>query len=217
MKELYHISVLGDSISTFEGCTPLGGVYYGPTFGDITGVYTPEDTWWMQVIRAMGGQLLANNSWSGSTVSTVGGIPACSLSRIRKLAVDGQAPDQILILAGLNDVNLFADPQLFASDYRLMLQRIRETYPQAAVTCGTFTSGYLSDTPFTQQIGPMRDRLAPYNQAIRAAVAEAGVQLADIAQLDQRYASMDGLHPNGEGMKQLARFWLETTEATLLK
>lgn len=212
MKDPCYISVLGDSISTFEGCTPLGGVYYAPSFGEITGVHSPEDTWWMQVIRAMGGQLLANNAWSGSTVSTVGGMPACSPSRIRKLAVGDQAPDHILILSGLNDVNLFADPALFASDYRLMLRRIREAYPRAAVTCGTLTSGYLSATPFTQQIGPMRDRLAPYNEAIRAAVAEAGVHLADIARLDRRYASMDGLHPNGEGMQQLARFWLETAD-----
>lgn len=210
MNDPCCISVLGDSISTFEGCTPLGGVYYAPAFGDITGVHTPEDTWWMQVIRAMDGQLLANNSWSGSTVSTVGGMPACSPSRIRKLAVEGKAPDHILILSGLNDVNLFADPQHFAADYGLMLRRIRAAYPRAAVTCGTLTSGYLSATPFTQQIGPMRDRLAPYNAAIRVAVAEAGVRLADIAGLDRRYASMDGLHPNGEGMAQLARFWLET-------
>lgn len=205
-----YISVLGDSISTFDGCTPPGGVYYGPSFGDITGVSSPEDTWWMQVIRAMGGQLLANNSWSGSTVSMVGSLPACSPSRIRKLAGEGATPDHILILAGLNDVNMYADPQAFGDDYRTMLNRIRSAYPQAQVTCGTLTTGYLSDTPFTHQLGHVRDRLEPYNEAIRAAVAEAGYRLADIARLDQRYASMDGLHPNGEGMGQLARFWLES-------
>ena len=102
------ISVLGDSISTFDGYTPPGGVYYGPSFGSITGVYTPEDTWWMQVIRALDGALLANNSWSGSTVSMVGSLPACSPSRIRKLAAEGMTPDHILILAGLNDVNIYA-------------------------------------------------------------------------------------------------------------
>lgn len=206
------ISVLGDSISTFDGYTPPGGVYYGPSFGSITGVYTPEDTWWMQVIRALDGALLANNSWSGSTVSMVGSLPACSPSRIRKLAAEGMTPDHILILAGLNDVNMYAEPQAFGADYQRMLQRIREAYPQADVTCGTLTTGYLSNTPFTHQLGHVRDRLDPYNQAIRAAAAAAGYRLADIARLDRRYASMDGLHPNGEGMKQLTRFWLETTE-----
>lgn len=205
-----HISVLGDSISTFDGLTPPGGVYYGPSFGDITGVRTPEDTWWMKVIRAMGGELLANNSWSGSTVSMVGSLPACSPSRIRKLAVDGVTPDHILIFAGLNDVAFFAEPSAFASDYSLMLQRIRESYPQAVVTCGTLITGYLKDTPFTHQLGHIREKYLPYNQAILETAAAHGCQTADIAAFNERFASMDGFHPNAEGMEQLADFWLRS-------
>lgn len=206
-----RFSVLGDSISTFDGISPPGGVYYGPSFGDITGVRSPEDTWWMKVIRAMGGQLLANNSWSGSTVSMVGSMPACSPSRIKKLAVDGVPPDHILIFAGLNDVAFFAEPSAFAADYGLMLQRIRTFYPQAAVTCGTLITGYLSNTPFTHQLGHIRERYLPYNQAILDAAASYGYQAADIAAFNQRFASMDGFHPNGEGMEQLADFWLKST------
>ena len=208
---LYHISVLGDSISTFDGISPPGGVYYGPSFGDITGVRTPEDTWWMQVIQAMGGQLLANNSWSGSTVSMIGSMPACSPSRIKKLSVDGTAPDHILIFAGLNDVAFFADPNDFAADYQKMLQRIRESYPQAQVTCGTLITGYLKNTPFTHQLGHIREKYLPYNQAILEAAAQFGYQTADIASFNERFASMDGFHPNGEGMGQLADFWLKST------
>ena len=206
----FHISVLGDSISTFDGISPPGGVYYGPSFGDITGVRTPEDTWWMQVIRAMGGQLLANNSWSGSTVSTVGSLPACTLSRIKKLAVDGVEPNHILIFAGLNDVAFFAEPAAFAADYGLMLQRIKETYPQAQVTCGTLITGYLKDTPFTHQLGHIREKYLPYNQAILETAAAHGYQTADIAAFNERFASMDGFHPNREGMAQLADFWLRS-------
>ncbi len=209
-SEPYHISVLGDSISTFDGISPPGGVYYGPSFGDITGVRTPEDTWWMQVIRAMGGQLLANNSWSGSTVSTVGSLPACTLSRIKKLAVDGVEPNHILIFAGLNDVAFFAEPAAFAADYGLMLQRIKETYPQAQVTCGTLITGYLKDTPFTHQLGHIREKYLPYNQAILETAAAHGYQTADIAAFNERFASMDGFHPNREGMAQLADFWLRS-------
>ena len=57
-----------------------------------------------------------------------------------------------------------------------------------------------------------KDQAARLTLAAYAAAAAAGYRLADIARLDRRYPSMDGLHPNGEGMKQLARFWLETTE-----
>lgn len=209
-SEPYHISVLGDSISTFDGISPPGGVYYGPSFGDITGVRTPEDTWWMQVIRAMGGTFLANNSWSGSTVSMVGSLPACTLSRIKKLAVDGVEPDHILIFAGLNDVAFFAEPAAFAADYGLMLQRIKETYPQAQVTCGTLITGYLKDTPFTHQLGHIREKYLPYNQAILETAAAHGYQAADIAAFNERFASMDGFHPNREGMAQLTDFWLKS-------
>ena len=209
-SEPYHISVLGDSISTFDGISPPGGVYYGPSFGDITGVRTPEDTWWMQVIQAMGGTFLANNSWSGSTVSMVGNLPACTLSRIKKLAADGVEPDHILIFAGLNDVAFFAEPAAFATDYGLMLQRIKDTYPQAQVTCGTLVTGYLKDTPFTHQLGHIREKYLPYNQAILETAAQFGYQTADIASFNERFASMDGFHPNGEGMSQLADFWLKS-------
>lgn len=205
-----YFSLLGDSISTFQDFSPPGGVYYAPSFGEITGVRSVEDTWWMQVIRALGGQLLANNSWSGSSVASTGALSACSPSRIRKLAANGITPDHVLVFSGLNDVNQYVPEEQFAEDYACMLQRIREAYPQAEVTCGTLITGYLSNTPFHRQLTPFRERLIPYNEAIRRAAAAAGCQVADLALLeDARYPSMDGLHPNGEGMTQLAQLWLQ--------
>lgn len=205
-----YISVLGDSISTFEGFTPPSGVYYAPSFGSITGVCSAEDTWWMQVIRATGGVLLVNNAWSGSTVSAAGALPACSPSRIRKLAAEGKTPAQVLILSGLNDVNQWIPPAVFSADYQTMLCRIREAYPKAQVTCGTLVTGYLSNTPFTRSIALFRARLLPYNDGIRQAAAATGCTLADLARDHVTYAAMDGLHPNGEGMRQLAQAWLKS-------
>lgn len=207
-----RFSILGDSISTFDGYTPPGGVYYGPSFGEITGVHSAEDTWWMKVIRALGGELLANNSWSGSTVASVGALAACSLSRIRKLAVDGVTPDHVLVFSGLNDVNQYVSPEVFAADYEKMLRQIREAYPRAAVTCGTLITGYLSNTPFTRSLALFRERLFPYNEGIRAAAAAAGCQVADLARLEESYPAMDGLHPNGAGMAQLATLWLRSLD-----
>ena len=48
-------SVLGDSISTFQGYCPVGAEHYAPDTGAATGVYTVEDTWWMQEISPQGG------------------------------------------------------------------------------------------------------------------------------------------------------------------
>lgn len=206
------ISVLGDSISTWQGCSPASGFYYGPAFGNVTGVARAEDCWWMQVIQAMGGRLLRNDSWAGSTVCTQGAMPACSVSRLKRLAEDTQTPDDVLIYTGLNDVDRHIPPELFAVDYEAMLEKLRVLYPQAQVTCGTLLAGYLGDSPF-RQFAHFQQRLDPYNQAIRAAAAAQGCRVADMAASGREYASMDGLHPNGTGMGQLAEIWLESLQA----
>ena len=200
-------SVLGDSISTFQGFTPPGGVYYAPSSGPVTGVSDVEDTWWMQVIRARGGVLLANNSWSGSTVAESGNLGAASLSRIRKLGPDGVRPDVVMIFTGLNDVGRYVPPEVFRSDYEKMLRRITELYPGAQVRCGTLTVGYI-ERPLFPRLSYFGQRLEEYNEAIRDAVSAAGAKLADLAALEESYESMDGLHPSGVGMKQVAGMWL---------
>ena len=59
-------SVYGDSISSFEGILPQGWrVFFEGEQLELTGVKTPHDTWWGQVIDHFGGQFLANASWSG--------------------------------------------------------------------------------------------------------------------------------------------------------
>ena len=60
------ISILGDGIKM---CIRDS---YSPDLGAATGVHTVEDTWWMQVIRALQGRLLSNLSISGNTISTAG-------------------------------------------------------------------------------------------------------------------------------------------------
>lgn len=202
------ISILGDSISTFAGASPSGGEYYGPGFASVTGVSSVQDTWWMQVIHALGGELLANDSWSGSTVAASGLMPACSLSRLRKLAPDGVTPDQILVFTGLNDAYCYIGPEEFGQDYERMLQQLRTLYPQAEIFCGTLLKGYLGD-PAVPHLAAFGQRLQAYNQKIRAAVrCTSGCHTADLAVLKEEYASLDGLHPNGQGMKQLAALWL---------
>ena len=147
-----NFSVLGDSISTFQGYSPWGAAHYSPDLGAATGVHTVEDTWWMQVIRALQGRLLSN------------------------------------------------------------LSRLRQTYPHAQISCGTLILGAV---PGTQgSLSCLVQRLAPYNQAIRSAVAQADCQLVDLAAMHSRYDALDAFHPNGTGMAQLARLWLQGMEAS---
>lgn len=84
-----NFSVLGDSISTFQGYSPWGAAHYSPDLGAATGVHTVEDTWWMQVIRALQGRLLSNLSISGNTISTagtMGGFPRVELHSLPSMA-----------------------------------------------------------------------------------------------------------------------------------
>lgn len=102
MKRLF--SVYGDSISTFEGIIPEGWrVFYEGEQRRETGVETPGDTWWMQVINHFDGEFLANAAWSGCVVEGTTFPQGASERRIRELEKNGSAPDDILVYIGIND------------------------------------------------------------------------------------------------------------------
>ena len=97
-------SILGDSISTFEGCNPAGfRVFYEEERREATGVREARDTWWAQVVDALDGELLANGSFSGSMVEGAGFPAGDSAERVAALARGGQAPDVVLVFMGIND------------------------------------------------------------------------------------------------------------------
>ncbi len=100
-----RISVFGDSISTFEGVTVAGNrCYYDDADTNGTGVAQPADTWWMQVIDALGGELCANGAYSSSMVAGVGFPAGCSLGRAQQiLGPQGEGPDLVLVFIGIND------------------------------------------------------------------------------------------------------------------
>lgn len=200
-------AVIGDSISTFQGYSPVGAEHYLPDLGAATGVYTVEDTWWMQVIRARGGAFLSNLSIAGNTVVTDGKMGGFPPRRLAQLAPGGRQPDCILLYAGLNDVNFYIPPQVFAREYKALLGRLQALCPQAEIWCGTLILGAIHGDETSRL--PMVKALAPYNDAIRAAVQAAGCRLADLAALGRRYTSLDAFHPSGQGMAQMAGLWLE--------
>ena len=199
-------SVLGDSISTFQGYCPVGAEHYAPDTGAATGVATVEDTWWMQVIRGLGGSFLSNQSISGNTISPAGTMGGFSPKRLRALAVEGRGPDHVLLYAGLNDANFGIPLEVFAREYGNLLAALGELYPRAQVHCGTLVLGAIPGT--VNSMACFVQRLVPYNAAIRATAAQAGCHLVDLAATGQRYDALDAFHPTGNGMAQLARLWL---------
>ncbi|MDO4290061.1 MAG: GDSL-type esterase/lipase family protein [Eggerthellaceae bacterium] len=97
-------SVYGDSISSFEGTQPEGwSVFYAGEQRAQTGVDSPADTWWGQVIDHFDGEFLSNAAWSGCVLEGTEFPTGASARRIAALEKDGRTPDEVLVHIGIND------------------------------------------------------------------------------------------------------------------
>lgn len=205
--EKIRISVLGDSVSTFAGYTPAEALFYDSWRQEETGVMSPDDTWWMQVIQGLGGVLGVNNSYAGSTVA--GGLltSGTSETRLQTLGAEGE-PDLILIAMGANDWGFGVPPQEFEYEYRRMLQRLGRLYPKSEKWCATLLRGRA--VPEEDMFFNVESVLSPnlYSGSIRRIAAETGCHVADLAASRMEYESIDGVHPNKAGMKMISGLWL---------
>lgn len=206
-----RISILGDSVSTFAGYTPEEALFYDSWRQRETGVTSSDDTWWMQVIQGMGGILGINNSYAGSTVSGSLASSGTSERRLQTLGADGE-PDMILVAMGANDWGFGVNPQEFEYEYRRMLQRLRRLYPQAELWCATLLRG--RPVQEEEMFFNVESVLSPdiYSEIIRKTVLEEGLHLADLSSYHVEYETVDGVHPNKEGMKMISCLWLRELE-----
>ena len=109
------ISILGDSISTFDGYIPVAdgfNLQHLARYPQADLLTDVNETWWMQVIDALDARLGINDSWRGATCSgahpvttgTTGANAAMgNLTRIQNLGSNG-TPDVILFYGGTNDL-----------------------------------------------------------------------------------------------------------------
>ncbi len=106
--------IFGDSYSTFEGFIPEGNaIYYRDGGNDTTDVTKVEETWWHQVAKEIGLNILFNDSWSGSTLCHTGydGVDCSKTSsfiyRLRNYIADGffekNNIDKIFVFGAIND------------------------------------------------------------------------------------------------------------------
>ena len=195
-----------------------------------TGVVKETDTWWGKVIRFFGGELLVNNSWSGSRVTM---IPenselfpsACSDERTGFLHWDEEVPDVILIYLGTNDWGFGAllsrrdkrkktRPQIanysryqeFDYAYDNMLKKLRRNYPSAEIWCCTLGVTEMSSNPyfeFPYEYCGMN--IEAYNGVIRKKAKKHKCNIIDLYAENQPYDTIDGTHPNKDGMNTLAK------------
>ena len=205
-----YFSVMGDSVSTLAGYNPPEcGVYYDWKMKRLAGISTPEDTWWGKVIEELGGSLLVNHSWAGSTVCRLPGCEVesygCSDERTGALGSEGHLPDVVMILMGLNDlghgVSLAREGESLTSfpvAYGVMLKKIQQNYPGTEIWCLTL--------PRISGIGA---RAENYNRVIRTCAAENGCRCVDIYRSDAVCDTMGDYHPTAQGMQTIARLVIE--------
>ena len=222
------VSIVGDSISTYEGYNPYGfAVYYDRGMQELNGLHSVYDAWWAKVNQRLRAYLCVNNSYSGSRVSGKIFPAGESEERILNLRTDKYNPDIILIYIGFNDFgngisirhdSVFRryrnDSDTFEDAYNNMLRSIKKYYQNATVACGTLMRTvikYDSEWSFPERLYgiPYED----YNDAIRRACRDNGCHLADLTASDIRYETLDGTHPTIRGHDTIAGEWIKSLGA----
>lgn len=215
-------SILGDSISTLEGYIPEG--YKAFFEGDVcktSGVNTPEDTWWGKVINFFGGKLLSNSSYSGSRVtSTNRTFPAAySEKRMDDLSKNGVSPDVIIIYIGFNDwangvdleqenngcCQLLFPCNIFFDAYSGLVFELKNEYPNAEIICCTLNPTYMSSNHlFAFPYDRAGIHIEKYNEKIKQSAKCYECNLIDLYSYNKSNDTIDGSHPNVDGMNTIA-------------
>ena len=223
------ISIIGDSISTFNGYMPSGYASHYPreTITDVS------QTWWHLLCKETGASLLTNASMTGSYVtgdstSQTDALAACSDKRIADLANSGSTPDIVICFIGINDFaqnvhrplgNYTGESAIceegeitdFSNAYALMIKKVMSAYPDAKVYCcslpetnaeGWDTTGNGS-FPCSNNNGVA---LAAFNGRIRTLCYALGAEFIDVHACGINYWNLDrythdGLHPNADGAR----------------
>lgn len=209
------LSILGDSISTYKGYSNNDSankmLFYNPYF--YREPFPVEGTYWKMILDTLGMELCVNNSWSGGNLSgrdneNSGVNRATNLSRD-----DGTEPDFIILFMGMNDLGRSINPEIFAIDYEESLRRMREKYPNADICCMNMPNRDIR----------MKKETEVFNSIIENAVKNAGekVFMADFfhSPLENDYYynnTIDGLHPDPDGMRIIADVFLEAMKKNLL-
>ena len=206
------ISILGDSISTFQGWS--NNTSYNTTIGSNAVYYTGSrdgftavsETWWMQTITRAGLELVVNNSWSGDEVTARG------VSRAQQLHNnDNREPDLIAVYLGINDFRRGRTEDAFLVKYEEMITGLLGKYGEADVYLFTllYTSNMESSVYTPAEV-------VKYNAIIREIAEKYGCTLVDIYTdtgiTPENLATYMGdkvLHPNYAGMDLITNCFLD--------
>lgn len=205
------ISILGDSISTFEGWS--NNTSYNATIGSNAVYYTGSrdgfaavsETWWMQTITRTGLELVVNNSWSGDCVTSRG------VSRAKQLHNnDGRDPDIIAVYLGINDFRTKITADAFRETYEEMICGLLEAYEASDVYLFTL----LYTTNVNSGVNPAD--VVNFNEIIAQTAQDYGCTLVDLyndtgitPENLSTYMGDRALHPNYAGMDLITGCFLD--------
>ena len=226
------LSILGDSISTYDGYIPEGFVVFYPLNGEIKDV---SQTWWMKLIDDTGMELCRNDSSSGSTcagdsLSIDNPKYGCSGLRTSLLSGEqGRMPDIIIIYMGTNDL-LIGVPlgdndgtQLveegmvdnFSDAYSLILDKVTSNYPISQVYCCTLppVGDWGTSQPFVTLVNHIGLTYEDYSECIRVIADNKGIPVIDLTdcgiEIDNlQEMTTDGVHMTPDGMECVERAML---------
>lgn len=226
-----QFSILGDSISTLTGYNPKGyKVFYDGENCEKSGVRDMKDTWWGKVIDFFGGELLVNNSWSGSRVtrlpdSNIQFPSGCSDERTSNLHIKNITPDVIVVYLGFNDwangVRIDSDETCllvpvhdtcFSEAYEMMINKLKGNYPKAEIWCCTLNTTYMSSNKsFNFPYKHSGIHIEEYNTKIKEIAEDYDCKVIDLYAHHLPCDTIDGSHLNMNGMNTLATLVVRRT------
>ena len=186
-------TIIGDSISTYQGYIPAGfAAFYPYPTSDVIDV---NRTWWMQVINKVGGSLFLNNSYSGTCVADSSTNATENLSRLKYGILSGQAADVIIIYMGSNDcASKYVTLDAFTKGYKKMLDNLQTIAPNSEIILCT-----LATSPFYTN----ENRIS-YNEVIENYGNQYNLQVIDLTTVNLSNHLVDSAHPNTSGMNLIA-------------
>lgn len=221
-------SILGDSISTFQGYNPVGYYAFFPEHGEVL---KAEETWWQRVADDLELTLYVNGSSSGATAagdSTGTEDPQCGCNELRTNDLsgpEGACPDRVVIYLGTNDflkaiplgdndgTELVEEGEVatFSDAYTLMIDKVQANYPLAEIYCCTLlpVGDYGTETPYVDFVNGEQLISADYGEAIARIAESRGLSVIDLSSCGVTVENLhemtsDGVHPTSAGMERIA-------------
>ena len=222
-----YFSLMGDSISSYDGYVPEGNATYYPT----SNVNNVNQMWWYIMCDVLGMTPLVINAWSGSAVTQLTDTdhasitPMSATTRCANLGTDVHDPDVIVIMGGTNDYTYAAgtanepgtwdvsqapvEGTNFIQTYAAMVKKIQTNYPNAIiVACSTIftTRGTDIGYTYTHTVGDNVYTQCDYDAAIKTVCDEMRIPYIDMCDIgfnrtNQSTYTIDGTHAKRLGQK----------------